>query len=602
MNIYTLLSLLGGLAMFLYGMRLMGEGLKEGSGAALKQAMETVTNNALKAFLLGLGITAVIQSSTATIVLTAGLVGANIISLHQSLGIIIGANVGTTVTGQIIRLLDLNSSATAWLQLFKPSTLAPAALILGIVLLMFLHTRNSDTIGKVAIGFGILFTGLLNMTGSVDSLAESGAFEALFTGFSASPVLGYLAGAGVAFILQSSSATIGILQALSSSGQLTFKAIYAILVGIWLGDCVTTAIVCYIGAKPDAKRVGIVNILFNLGKTVLTLVAVNVIHRLGLIDRLWDSVVTSGVIANTNSLFNMVCALLLLPFVNVTENWSRRLVKDEATPVNRYEDRLSSLNPNFFSSPAIALNSCYNTLLTMFKAARENIDTAFSLLQSYDETLVQEVLAEEDNIDLLADRLGNYLVALSPHIVLEQHARILDEYYKLVNEFERLGDHAVNICETAQDLQKKGTVFSSVARNELKILSELIGHIMDYTLLAFEKLDVPAAQHIEPLEEVVDDMVNTLHDNHIARLRDGKCNIYAGTDFLNLLSDIERISDVCSNIGVATIERADPSMSSEAHSYISRLHAGMDPLFNRNYHEAHTEFFTRLQATEAAEQ
>ena len=283
MNVFDVISLLGGLAMFLYGMRLMGDSLKENSSGALKLAMEKVTNNPLKAFILGVLVTALIQSSTATIVITAGLVGAGILTLHQSLGIIVGANVGTTVTGQIIRLLDVDSSGAEWLRFFQPSTLAPIALIFGMVLIMGGFVKNSKSVGNIAIGFGILFSGLLNMTGAVDSLAQSGIVERLFSGLGENPLLGYITGAGVAFMLQSSSATVGILQAFSSSGLLTFKAIYAVIVGIYLGDCVTTAIVCSIGAKAEARRVGIVNILFNLSETVLVLVGVAIAHRLGLL-------------------------------------------------------------------------------------------------------------------------------------------------------------------------------------------------------------------------------------------------------------------------------------------------------------------------------
>ena len=289
MDIFNIISLLGGLAMFLYGMRLMGDALKENSSGTLRGAMSKVTNNPFKAFILGLLVTALIQSSTATIVITAGLVSAGILTLHQSLGIIIGANVGTTVTGQIIRLLDLNQSGSVGiLRFFQPATLAPVALIIGIVLIMGGFIKNAKSVGSIAMGFGILFTGLLNMTGAVNSLAQSGMVEKLFAGLGENPLMGYLTGAGVAFTLQSSSATVGILQAFSATGMLSFKAIYAVIAGIYLGDCVTTAIVCSIGAKAEAKRVGIVNIFFNLSKTVLVLTAVAVVHRMGLLDGLWE--------------------------------------------------------------------------------------------------------------------------------------------------------------------------------------------------------------------------------------------------------------------------------------------------------------------------
>ena len=286
MKIFNVITLFGGLSMFLYGMRLMGDGLKASSSGTLKKAMERITGTPFKAFLLGLAVTAVIQSSTATIVLTSGLVGAGIISLKQSLGIIIGANVGTTVTGQIIRLLDLNSSGTWFLQFLKPSTLAPLALIIGIIIIMGLKSSDFGKVGQIIIGFGILFSGLMNMTDAVQVLSDSGIVERLFSSLGQNPLLGYLSGAGVAFVLQSSSATVGILQAFSTSGQMTFGEIYAVLVGVYLGDCVTTAIVCNIGAKPEAKRVGIVNILFNLSKSALILIVVAILHSAGLLDRI----------------------------------------------------------------------------------------------------------------------------------------------------------------------------------------------------------------------------------------------------------------------------------------------------------------------------
>ncbi|MBQ3303826.1 MAG: Na/Pi cotransporter family protein, partial [Clostridia bacterium] len=399
MNVFNLISLFGGLAMFLYGMRMMGDGLKESSSGALKRVMERVTGTPLKAFFLGLIMTAVIQSSTATIVITSGLVGAGIISLHQSLGIIIGANVGTTVTGQIIRLLDINASGTSLLQFFKPSTLAPLALIIGVVLIM--SGKGSDKVGKIVIGFGILFSGLLNMTDAVGTLTQTGIIENLFSRLGENPFIGYLIGAGVAFVLQSSSATIGILQAFSMSGQLTFKAIYAVLVGIYLGDCVTTAIVCNIGAKPDSKRVGVVNILFNLSETVLILIGVNLAHRLGLLDGLWNRVVYSGDIANTNTVFNLSCALLMFPMLNVYEKLSLKLVKDEPaetiTSPQAVELRvLDGLNPVFLETPGLAFNACYDVLMEMFRLAQQNIYRAFDVVSGFDADLMGQIRGDED--------------------------------------------------------------------------------------------------------------------------------------------------------------------------------------------------------------
>ena len=599
MSIFNVITLLGGLAMFLYGMRMMGDGLKESSSGTLKVAMEHVTNNPFKAFLLGLAVTAIIQSSTATIVITSGLVGAGIITLRQSLGIIVGANVGTTVTGQIIRLLDVDDSATSWLQFFKPSTLAPLALIIGMLLIMAFKFKNSNRIGNIAIGFGILFSGLMNMTSSVTSLTDSGLFEDMFARLGSNPVIGYLTGAGIAFLLQSSSATVGILQAFSMTGLLSWNAIYAVIVGIYLGDCVTTAIVCSIGAKAEAKRVGLVNILFNLGKSALVLIGVTIAHKTGLLDSLWTRTVNSGIIADTNTIFNLACALLLLPLMSVFEKLSRRLIKEKPSKAGKYDELLEALSPVFFKTPALALRSCYNALMAMYTASRTNIEKAMNLLHVYDEKVVEEIMEEEENIDMLNDEISNYLVALSPHIKEEYQVHILNEYYKIVTEFERLGDHATNIAEMAQDLDHKSLHFSDDAIREIDVLEELIYRILDLTRLAFEKRDVDAAMQIEPLEEVTDDMVNALHDLHLERLRKGSCSVDVGSSFLNLLSDLERISDVCSNVGVATLTRVNTDLESRAHEFISSLHSGHDETFNQRYQDAHAEFFGKLEHKEA---
>lgn len=594
MDIFNVITLFGGLAMFLYGMRLMGDGLKESSGGALKNLMGRVTGTPIKAFLLGLVMTAVIQSSTATIVITSGLVSAGIISLHQSLGIIIGANVGTTVTGQIIRLLDLNTTGTSFLQLFKPSTLAPLALIVGIVFIMAKPFRSSDKAGRIVIGFGILFSGLMNMTAAVGTLTQTGIIEALFSRLGESPLIGYLIGAGVAFVLQSSSATIGILQAFSTSGQLSFNAIYAVLVGIYLGDCVTTAIVCNIGAKSDAKRVGVVNILFNLSETVLILIGVNLAHHLGLLDGLWRRVVYSGDIANTNTVFNLSCALLMFPMLGAYEKLSHRLVRDDAPARDADLANLDILNPVFLSTPALALNSCYQVLLDMFRLARTNIERAFDAVKRYDADTISAIRADEDRLDMMADHTENYLVMLSAHIDSDQNVAILNHYISAVSEFERLGDHAMNMAECAETVKNADRVFSDFAQHEMDVLRELIGTILDYTGQTFEYCDISAASHIEPLEEVVDDMVNAMKQNHLNRLRARTCSVLAGTEFLNMLSDVERISDICSNVGVFTIARARPELKHEIHDYVSKLHSGKNLNFNREYQAAHDRYFNIL--------
>ena len=597
MSIFDFLTLFGGLAMFLYGMRLMGDGLKESSSGTLKKAMESVTNNPIKAFLLGLGITAIIQSSTATIVITSGLVGAGLMTLHQSLGIIIGANVGTTVTGQIIRLLDLDTGggATSWLQLFKPSSLAPIALIIGIVLIMGGRFKSSRQIGNIAIGFGILFSGLINMTSAVSVLTESGMVEGLFTSLGNNPVLGYLTGAGVAFVLQSSSATIGILQAFSASGMLTFKAVYPVIVGVYLGDSVTTGIVCFIGASAEQKRVGIVNILFNIGKMALILIGVTVLHQFGVLDGIWDKVVNSGMIANANTIFNMAASILLFPLVGLFERSSIRLVPDDKEKPNKYQDKLDALSPAFFDTPALALRSCYDILLTLFRSSRDNVEKAFGLLENYDEKVYEEILEEEKNIDLITDRVSRYIVEFLPHVGGEQNAAILNQYYKVVTDFERIGDHAVNIADNANGLHSKQRKFTDAAMKELHILEDLLREILDEVDRAFEKRNVDAAFNIEPLQEVASEMVNKLKRHHLDRMGSGECDIYVDANFENLMSDMKRIADVSTNIGEAILVRVYPELADNEHIYFTALRSGKNERFNKAFNEAHEKYTERFR-------
>ena len=580
--------------MFLYGMRLMGDGLKQSSSGTLKQVMEKVTNNTFKAFLLGVAVTAIIQSSTATIVITSGLVGAGLLTLRQSLGIIIGANVGTTVTGQIIRLLDMDAGGS-WLQIFQPSSLAPIALIIGIIMIMGMQNRvrNAKQIGDIAIGFGILFSGLLNMTSAVSALSESQFIKDLFTGIGENPLAGYASGTIVAFILQSSSATIGILQAFSKSGLLIWHGVYPIIVGVYLGDCVTTAIVCSIGASPDSRRVGVINIAYNLIKSALVLIGVGIAHYAHLLDGIWNQIVNSSLIANTNTIFNLVCALLLLPVIPLLEKLSYRLVKDEPVKVSEYQEKLDALSPMFFSSPALALSSCYDLLTVQLQLAKKNIDLAYGLFSDFDEKIYNEIQEDEVNIDMFADRISGYLVSLLPHLKDDQHTAILDEYYRVFSEFERLGDHAINISDNAKDLADKGSAFSVTATEELDVLMKLLDKILEETELAFRKRDIDAAYRIQPLRKVAADMILELKESHLARMGHGTCNVFLDPNFENLLSDMVRIADVSSNVGEAVIVRVRPEVASKEHTYFADLrHENED--YNRLYQEAREEYFSQL--------
>ena len=600
MNFFDILSLLGGLAMFLYGMRLMGESLKENSSGTFKAVMEKVTDNAFKAFVLGIAVTALIQSSTATIVITSGLVGAGILTLRQSLGIIVGANVGTTVTGQIIRLLDLNTSGgSSFLRVLQPSTLAPIALIFGIVLIMTGILKNSRSIGNIAIGFGILFSGLLNMTGAVNSLKESGMVENLLSGLGNNPFVGYLIGAGIAFALQSSSATIGILQAFSASGLLTFKAIYSVIVGVYLGDCVTTAIVCSIGANREAKRVGIVNIVFNLCESALVLIVITVIHHLGLLDGLWDSTVNSGVIANTNTIFNLACAVCLFPLLRVFEKLSDCIVRKEKQEEDPYGELIKALNPVFFTTPALALRSCYDMLLTMFTIARENLDRAQGQIEEYSAAAQERIASVERQVDRLTDSLSRYLVELLPHLKSENHIAILNQYYKVSTEFERLGDRAVNVADIAKKLHENDTAFSATCKRELTVLQGLIADILGDAEAAFMQRSEKAASDIEPKVHVVNDLINEMTRNHFNRMSAGECSLLADAVFSNLMAEYKRIAGICSNTGMATLVRIHPELASREHMFLETLDKSGGDAYRSVLENTRKKYFDKLSSAEA---
>ena len=601
MTVFNFISLFGGLALFLYGMRLMSRGLEQGSSGALKSAMEKLTTSPVGAFFLGLIATAAIQSSTATIVLTSGLVAAGIISLHQSLGIIIGANVGTTVTGQIIRLLDLNATSASWLNLFKPDTLAPIAAIVGILLIMAFRFRSAQRTGTIVMGFAILFTGLVNMTGAVKPLSESAAFGRLFLTLADKPVLGYLAGMAVAFSIQSSSAAVGILQALSTTGALSFSSVYSVIIGIYLGDCVTTAIVCSVGARADAKRTGIVHILFNLSGTVLVLVVVAILHRLGVFGSFWAAPITSGGIANTHTVFKLAGAAVLLPVCTVFEKLSRKIIPDDKFSPRRDELDLQALDDNLFEAPELALAAVKKIVAEMASLAAENVRRGFSTLMEFDQEAIDRVGEDEDLIDSLADHAGDYMVRLSPHLGAGRSSDRLSYYIKCVDEFERIGDHAVNLTESASELHSRELRFSPGAQEELRLLRELIQEILDKAGKAFLDGDRAEAFRIEPMEEVVDELVAMMRNRHLLRLRTGECSVSDGFIFQDILVNAERISDQCSNIGVHTLSLVDAAVAAMEHDYILHLHQGENEAYNAEYAAVRKRYLARLTGAENEE-
>ena len=434
-TVLMLISLLGGLAMFLYGMEIMGDGLKQGSGATLKNVLGKLTQNTIMGLITGTLVTAIIQSSTATIVLTVGLIGAGVLNLRQAASIVMGANIGTTVTAQLIRLMDIESSGDSLLVFFKPNTLAPIALIIGIVLVMFVKKAKVKPMGDICMGFGILFMGLMLMTDAVDPLAESQAFADILGYFTDMPVMGILTGLVMTVIVQSSSAMVGILQALSSTGVMTFELVYPIIMGINIGTCVTTAMVCSIGTGKDAKRTGVVHILFNLIGTVIFMIAMTALRSAGFLPGLWES----GAIANFQTIFNLITAVLLLPLSGLLVKASCAIVKDDPVKEDRYPE-LATLNRNLRISPTVALGAASNTVTAMARCARLNLERGLGQLLEWDDARSADIVELEGRMDQAADDIDHYLVELSRHVETEADNSLLNMLLQTSPDLERIGD------------------------------------------------------------------------------------------------------------------------------------------------------------------
>jgi len=594
-TILTAIQLLGGLAMFLYGMEIMGDGLKQSSGTALKNFLGKLTQNALMGVITGTLVTAIIQSSTATIVLTVGLIGAGILNLRQAVSIVMGANIGTTVTAQIIRLMDIETSGPSLLTFFKPDTLAPIALVIGIILIMFINKGPSKNIGLICMGFGVLFTGLIAMTDAVEPLADSPAFINILSYFSDMPLLGIFTGLVLTVVVQSSSAMVGILQALSVTGVMTFDLVYPLIMGINLGTCVTTALVCSIGTSKDAQRTGVVHIVFNSIGTVLFMIAMTLLRQAGFMATLWGSVVDSGVIANFQTLFNLITAIVLLPFTNLLVKLSCRMVKDDPIPEDKYPE-LAALDEKLMISPAVALNEVARSVSIMARAARDNV--ALSLLQfkQYDEKRTEEIQRYEDRLDLFADNSESYLITLSRNTETERENRQLNVLMQCTPCVERIGDYATNFDEMAKKMSDFGFTFSEGAQKELDILGSAVLEIIDLTVQALEEDSDSIARRIEPLEEVIDDMVLLLRNRHTARLCQGICSINSGLIFMDALTHLERAADQCSSMAMLLMSMNNDQIMKNHHQYLQELHAGADQSYLTEQTRRREQFLAPLEA------
>ncbi len=589
MDIFTVFTMLGGLAMFLYGMEIMGDGLKSSSSKALKSMLEKVTQSVIMGVLTGTLVTAVIQSSTATIVLTVGLLGAGILNLRQAISIVMGANIGTTITAQLIRLMDIDASGNLLLTFFNPDTLAPIAMIAGIILLMFIKRKKTNGIGTMLMGFGLLFTGLMLMSDSVAPLADSPIFAEAVQEFSNNPFLGILTGLVTTFIIQSSSAMTGIIQALSSTGVFTFNMVYPIIMGINLGTCVTTAIVCSIGTSKDSKRTGFAHIAFNTIGTVLFMIAMTLLHRFGVLDGIWNRIVDSGDIANFTTIFNLVTAIVLIPFANQLVKLTTYVIKDHDEDPDEYPE-LRSLDDKLFISPPVALHQVSVTTVQMAELARKNFRRSILQLSEYNADRATKIDAAEDRLDSYTDAAENYLIRLSNHIESDEDTNELNMLLQSVTDFERIGDYACRINELGERLVQEGISFSAKAREELAIMTSALLEIIDTTVTAFSTQDEEMAKKIEPLEEVIDEMVASLKDKHLLRLKNGSCTISAGLIFIEVLTFMGRAADQCSSIAVFLMGRRHAEILSNHHAYLHELHKGNDAFYVAEFNEKRKQY------------
>jgi len=597
MDIFSIIMLFGGLAMFLYGMEVMSDGLKNASGNALKRVLEKVTSNVFMGVLTGTIVTAIIQSSTATIVIAVGLITAGILNLKQAISIVLGANIGTTVTAQIIRLMDIESGGSMILEFFKPSTLAPIAMVAGIILIMFVKKSSCKPLGEIFAGFGVLFTGLMNMTAAVEPLSESQMFIDILGGFSDMPLLGIIAGLVLTMIVQSSSAMVGMLQALSVTGVMTMNLVYPIIMGINLGTCVTTAMICSVGSSKDAKRTGIAHIVFNVVGTVLFTIAMEILKAAGFLPDYWGKIVNSGDIANFQTIFNLITAVVLIPFTGLLVKLTYVLVKKdkEAEKTDDYA-AFHSLDEKLYVVPHIAIAEATTAIGVMGKIAHQNFRDSITQLDAYSDEVSVGIDTREEKLDEFTDTVENFLVGLAKTVQSDEQSEDINILVQTTTDFERIGDYATNINEFAERIKKEQITFSETAIEELAILFGAVSEIIDLAVAAFVENDDDKARQVEPLEEVIDDMVQYLRDNHINRLKTGECTVGSGIIFIETLTYLERASDQCSSVAILQLSKNNLQIRENHHDYLRELHKETDENYVSALRERRDQYLKPLLA------
>lgn len=571
MTIFNALNLIGGLCLFLFGMNLMGQALERRAGSGLRSLLEKMTQNRLMGLLAGLGVTAVIQSSSATTVMVVGFVNSGLMTLRQSIGVIMGANIGTTVTAWILSLSGIEGSSLL-VQMFKPSTFTPILALVGIILYMFCKADKKKDTGMILLGFATLMFGMEAMSSAVSSLRNVPQFREIFLMFS-NPILGVLVGAVLTGIIQSSSASVGILQALASTGQVTYGAAIPIIMGQNIGTCVT-ALLSSIGTNKNARRAALVHLNFNVIGATVGIVLFYVVRAVAAPALLGQAASEWG-IAVAHSIFNILCTAVLLPMGGLLEKLVLRLV-----PEGKQPQREAELDERLLATPALALERCRTLIADMASYSMESLRESLNAITAYNQKSAEHIREDEAKTDHYEDIIGSYLVKLSARKIGESDSALAAEYLRIIGDFERIADHSVNILESAEEMQQKGIAFSAAALQEYATMA---GAVREVTALAYDSFvsgDVQAARQVEPLEQVIDDLKEEMRTRHIRRMQQGSCGIEAGFIWSDLLTNLERVSDHCSNIACCMIEGADHNL--HRHEVLQSIR-GSGEIFDREY-------------------
>lgn len=584
MDFFGLLTMIGGLALFLYGMNTMGDGLAKMAGSRLEQILEKLTSTPIRAVLLGAGVTAVIQSSSATTVMVVGFVNSGIMKLSQAVGIIMGANVGTTITSWILSLAGVEGDSF-FIQLLKPSSFSPVLALIGVIFLLFLKDEKKKDIGTILLGFAVLMFGMETMSGAVEPLADVPEFTNLFVAFK-NPFLGMLVGALLTAVIQSSSASVGILQAMCATGAVSFGAAIPIIMGQNIGTCVT-AIISSIGASKNAKRTALVHLYFNVIGTAVFMIVFYTLNAF-LHFSFLDQAANGAGIALVHTTFNIAATLVLLPFSKGLERLAVLTIPDHGEQAEEkgqkkvYEEAgMKLLDERFLERPAFAVAQAKAAANEMAKLVNEALTLAMELNEEYDKKKVKQICELEERVDAYEDGLGTYLVQLCAKPLTEHDNHVLTTLLKSISDLERMADHAVNLAENAQRRHREDARFSKKATAELAVFTQALQDIIQVTFRAFENSDVEEASHVEPLEEVIDDLKEEIRSRHIKRLAKGKCTIELGFALTDLVTNYERIADHCSNIAVAVIQVDEKEH--DVHKYLGQIKTE-DPRFAQMYH------------------